>query len=336
MSVDISPPLILAPPFVEHPAAKARRHAPPPPPTTTRADSYLNRIVASQTLWLTPVLLLQAVLCLRLSNGLADDEALSLNAGHQMIAHLLHGTPSPAFGGYFAGIPSLFAVPAAMLDHVGGPELVRGVNALLVLAATTLIYFAARRIFGQGAAIFAAGCFAINPATIFVARYASVDGLALLTLAAALYFVTKAPQRRLYALAAGGLLATAAAEKYVIVLFIPGALVVAGTVCTLRAGRRRGIRAFGLVAAATVGALAAWAAVGHSDWQGFTANALGGRTITAVSGISLLHQSWDHLGLIAVAGLAAVVVLRDRRHLVAALCGSALVRLIVVLFLIVC
>jgi hypothetical protein len=125
------------------------------------------------------------------------------------------------------------------------------------------------------------------------------------------------------------LLATAAAEKYVIVLFIPGALVVAGTVCTLRAGRRRGIRAFGLVAAATVGALAAWAAVGHSDWQGFTANALGGRTITAVSGISLLHQSWDHLGLIAVAGLAAVVVLRDRRHLVAALCASALVPVLV-------
>jgi hypothetical protein len=154
MSVEVSPPFILvAPPRADIPAIGRRRHAPPPPPATSRVDAALNRVVASRVLWLSPVLLLQAILCFRLSNGLEEDEAMSINAGHQMIAHLLHGTPTPAFGGYFAGVPALYAVPAAMLDHLGGPGLVRGVNTLLVLAATVLVYLACRRLFGQGAAI---------------------------------------------------------------------------------------------------------------------------------------------------------------------------------------
>jgi hypothetical protein len=338
MSIEVSPPLIFAPPpprpappsRVEPNAIKRRESPSLPPPATSRLDVVLNRVAASRSLWLTPVLLLQAVLCLRLSNGMSEDEAQSINAGHQLIAHILHGTPTPAFGSYFAGVPSLFAVPAAMLDHVGGASLIRGTNTGLVLIATVLVYLATRRIFGQGAAIVAAAVFAINPATIFAARFASVDAPCLLTLAAAFYFAIKAWQRRLYPVLAGALLATAAAEKYVAILFIPGALVAAYAINAQRVTRNRAALTLGVMSASVVGGLIALAALAHHDWHGFTANALGGHTFEEVAGSTLLHDGWDYIGVLAVVAVASLaVVTRDRRGLAAPLCAAGLLPVVV-------
>jgi hypothetical protein len=330
MTAEVSPPFILvAPPRTEIPAIGRRRHAPPPPPATSRVDAALNRVVASRVLWLSPILLLQAILSFRLSNGLEEDEAMSINAGHQMIAHLLHGTPTPTFGHYFAGVPALYAVPAAMLDHVGGPGLVRGVNTALVLAATVLVYLAGRRMFGQGAAILAAAAFAINPATIFVSRFASEDAPALLLLAAAAWAASRATQRALFPLLTGAALATAVAEKYVVVLFVPGVLLLSLAVGAGRSGLRSAGRAVGLTAAATAGCLGAWASIGHSDWAGFTNTSLGGRTINHVAGATLLSDAWHDIGLIAVAALITIAVVPGRRALLAALCAAGLVPIVV-------
>jgi hypothetical protein len=325
MSVEVSPPFVIpAPPRAEAKGIKARRHAPPPPPSTTRLDAALNRVVVSPSLWLTPILLIQAILSLRLSNGLHEDEALAINSGHQMIGHLLHGTPTPAFGHYFGGVPALYAVPAAMLDHVGGPGLVRGVNTLLVLLATVLLYLSARRIFGQGPALVAAGVFAVNPTTIFVARFASIDGPALLLLAAAFYLSLRAYERRRYAVAAGALLATAVAVKYVVVLFVPGVLLAATAVTALRLGGRLAWRASAATAAVMVATAGGWALVAHRDWSGFAATALGGHPVSELASAALWRDGWDYLGVIAIASLAAVWVLRGRRPVVGVLCASGL------------
>ena len=325
MSIEVSPPYVLAaPPRAEVPATKTRRDVPPPPHATTRLDAVLNRVVSSRSLWLTPVLLLQALLCFRLSNGLQEDEALSINSGHQMIAHLLHGTATPAFGQYFSGVPALYAIPAALLDHVGGPSLVRAINTFLVLFATVLVYLAARRLFGQGAGILAAAVFAINPATIFIARFASVDAVCVLTLAGALYLATSPSRHRLYPLLTGVLLATATAEKYIAVLFIPGALAVAFAVAAQRIGRRRALRVLGMTTAATVLSIAAWAALAHNDGHGFATNALGGHTVDEVAGTTLLQDGWDYVGVIALCSAAAVAALSRRRWLSGVLCAAGL------------
>jgi hypothetical protein len=330
VTAEVSPPFILvAPPRAEIPAIGRRRHAPPPPPAISRVDAVLNRVVASRALWLSPILLLQAILCFRLSNGLEEDEAMSINAGHQMIAHLLHGTPAPAFGSYFAGVPAVYAVPAAMLDHVGGPGLVRGVNTLLVLAATVLVYLASRRMFGQGTAILAAAVFAINPATIFVSRFASEDAPALLLLATAAWAASRATQRALFPLLTGIALATAVAQKYVVVLFVPGVLLLSLALGTQRSGVRRAGRAVGLAAAATVGCLAAWAGIAHRDWAGFAGTSLGGHTISHVAGTTLLSDAWHYIGLIAVAGLVTIAIVPGRRALPAALCAAGLLPVVV-------
>jgi len=58
---------------------------------------------------LLTVLALQTVLSLRLmwSKTAFNDEALYLWAGHLELAHILHGTPVPAFQTYFSGAPAV-------------------------------------------------------------------------------------------------------------------------------------------------------------------------------------------------------------------------------------
>jgi 4-amino-4-deoxy-L-arabinose transferase-like glycosyltransferase len=242
-----------------------------------------------------------------------------------MIAHLLHGSPTPSFGQYFSGVPAIYAVPAALLDHLGGPALVRGANTILVLAATILVYLAARRLFGQGAGLLAAAVFAINPATIFLARFASVDAACILTLAAALYLATNPVHHRLFPLLTGGLLATAVAEKYVAVLFVPGALAIAFGATAHQLGRRPAGRRLAVTAVATVVAVAGWAAIAHNDWRGFASNALGGRILDEVAGTALLHDGWNYVGGIALCSVLAIAALRGRRRLTALFCAVGLV-----------
>lgn len=327
MTIDVTTPfIVVAPPRTRVPPATAWR-TPPPPPPLRRRDVLLNRVVASQSLWLAPILILQAVLCLRLDNGMSDDEALEINSGHQMIAYLLHGTPAPAFGRYFDGMPAFYAVPAAMLDHLDGLTAVRGANALLMLLATVLVYLAARRAFGQGAALIAGATFAVNPATIVAARFASVDALCVATLAAALYTGSKATQRGGYGVATGALLAVAVAAKYAALLFLPGALLVVVFVGIQRTGLRRALRAVMATSGVAVITMATFAVVGRHDVRGFTATVLGGHE--SLSGSAGLHAAWTCIGLMAIAGVAAAIATGRRRPVAVVLCAAALVPLAV-------
>lgn len=325
MSVDVSPPYVGVPSRTQTLGVGARGDAPPQQPSASRLDAALNRITASQSLWLTPVLALQALLCFRLTNGLDENEALTINSGHQMIAHLLHGTATPAFGKYFGGVPALFAVPAAVLDHLGGPGLVRGANTLMVLVATVLVYLASRRTFGQGAGIIAAGIFAINPATLFIARYASGDAPALLLLAAAGYVVTSPERHRTHPYLTALFLTTAVAEKYAVVMFVPGVLAVGFIVGVHRDGFRFTWRTIAATTATTLGFGVLWAILARNDWSGFASTALGGRTAADVAGSTLLHESWDYVGLIALASVAAVPAIRRHRVTAGVLCAAGLI-----------
>lgn len=329
MSVDVSPPYVAVPSRTGALGVGVRRNAPTQRPSVSRLDAALNRLTASQAFWLTPILLLQALLCFRLTNGLDENEALTINSGHQMIAHLLHGTATPAFGQYFGGVPALFAVPAAMLDHLGGPGLVRGANTVMVLLATALVYLASRRSFGQGAGIIAAAIFAINPATLFIARYASGDAPALLLLAAAGYVVTSPERHRGHPYLTAVFLTTAIAEKYAVIMFVPGVIAVGFIVGIHRDGFRFTWRTIATTTATTLGFAVVWAILARNDWSGFASTALGGRTAADVAGTTLLHDSWDYVGLIALASVAAVPVIRRHRITAGILCAAGLLPVVV-------
>jgi hypothetical protein len=216
-----------------------------------------------------------------------------------------------------------------MLDHLGGPELVRATNTIIVLLATVLIYLTTRRMFGQGAALLASAVFAINPTTIFIARFASADATSVFLLVAALYLATAAEKHRGYPFLAGLLLATAVAEKYVVILFVPGVLACALVVTTQRLGAVQARRLFARTAVATVAAVALWAAVAHSDWDGFGRNALGGHTIEDIAGGTLWRDGWDYVGVIAVVSAATVALIRGKRWLTGVLCLAGLAPILV-------
>jgi Dolichyl-phosphate-mannose-protein mannosyltransferase len=279
-------------------------------------DRAVARALTSQSIWLLPLLIVQAWFCFRLSNTFDQDEAMSVNAGHQLIAHLLHGTPVPAFGSYFSGVPSAYAVPAAMVDALGGAGLVHAASTAMVMLTTVAVYLVTRRLFGQSAALVAAGVFAVDPAAVFIGRYASFDAPALLLLALALCLAVKAADRWLYAVAIGPVLVLACAEKYLVLALVPGVLLLTAIVGVQEFGRRRGLRAAALATAATLAAAGLLAVtLTSADWHGLMFTSLDRVTQMPESRAALLRQCLRYGGGLTAAGLAGVIVLRERWRL---------------------
>ena len=271
VSIDLPPPLTMT----ADPQLRVARPRPRPdvaprrpdarPPERSRADRIITRGLTSQAIWLTPVLIVQAWFSFRLSNTLEDDEALYINAGHQLIAHILHGTRAPDFGTYFSGVPSLYSVPAAMIDHVGGVALVHATNTVMVMLATIFVYLSTRRLFGHPAALIAATVFAVNPAAIFVGRFASFDAPSLLLLAIALYFAVRSSEDWRFALATGPCLVLATAAKYFALAFMPSVLAILLVLSVQRVGLRRGLRLTAIAVLGLAGRRRHRAARGRTD-----------------------------------------------------------------------
>jgi 4-amino-4-deoxy-L-arabinose transferase-like glycosyltransferase len=295
-------------------------------PAPSRRERLLTRAISSSAIWLLPLLIVQAWFSFRLSNTLEQDEALYINAGHQLIAHMLHGTRTPAFGSYFSGVPALYAVPAAMLDHVGGVRLVHAANTAMVMIATIFVYLSTRRIFTHSAALIAAGVFAVNPAVIFVGRFASFDAPCLLLLAVATYLAVRASDRWIFALAVGPCLALATAEKYFALAFIPSVLAVLVIVSVRRVGVRRGLRVavVAVVGLAVAGGIAALV-IAPLDWQGLLATSIRRSAILPEARGTLLRSCIHYIGALTAAGLVGVVVARRRWLLATVLLLTALI-----------
>jgi 4-amino-4-deoxy-L-arabinose transferase-like glycosyltransferase len=327
MSIDVpAPPTLTA--YEQLPATRVLK---PPavfdaPPAPKRGDRLLTAALSSSAIWLVPLLIVQAWFSFRLTNTLEQDEALYINAGHQLIAHMLHGTRTPAFGSYFSGVPALYSVPAAMLDHVGGPALVHAANTLLVMAATIFVYLSTRRLFGHGPALIAAGIFAVNPAAIFVGRFASFDAPSLFLLAVSTYLAIRASERWQFALALGPCLILATAEKYFALAFIPSVLALLVLVSVQRVGRRRAARtvaisAAGLLVAGGVAALL----IAPLDWHGLLSTSINRAPILPESRADLLRACAHYIGALTVAGLIGAVLLWRRWLIAAVLFASALI-----------
>ena len=263
--------------------------------------------MASRSIWLAPVLALQVLLAFRLSNSLSESEALAINSGHQLIGQLLHGTATPDFGRYFNGVPSLYAVPAALLDSAAAPrracrEHPDGTRRDRLRLSH---HQAAVR---PGRRTSRSAVFALAPQTLFDARFASTDAPALLMLAAAMYLAASPRHRQRTQVLAGVLLGLAACDRYFTLLYVPGVLAVA-YICARSFGTARGfaraatIACAGLVTAATIALLS-----GPADWPGWQATVLGGHAVDLVDRASLLHQAIAAVGVLVLVGMLAVVV----------------------------
>jgi Dolichyl-phosphate-mannose-protein mannosyltransferase len=268
------------------------------------------------------VLAVQVVLSLRLvrSNTAFQDEGLYLRAGHLEWAQWLHGMPVPDFPSYFSGAPVIYPPLGALADSIGGLAAARILSLCFMLGVTSLLWATTARLYGQRAALLAAGLFATLAGTQFLGAFATFDAMALFLLALAAWLGVRSADCQFWAriillVSAGVTLAVADAVKYATALFTPVVLVVVA----LAVWRRHGGGAW-LAASLTV--LCSWlmlvtAAVvagGREYRLGITTSTLD-RPQSNIAVTTVLQHAYVWTSLILVlAVLGAVLASRSKER----------------------
>jgi hypothetical protein len=257
-----------------------------------------------------------------------NDEALYLWAGHLELAHILHGTPVPAFQTYFSGAPVIYPPLGALADNLGGLAAARALSLAFMLGTTVLLYGTTRRLFGRRAGEIAAGSFGLLGSAQFLGAFATYDPMALFLLALATWLLVTSrgwPSEPLI-ITAGLVLALADATKYSATLWDPVVIALAALTATRGGWLRRGVRAVRL-ALYTSGAilLALLRLGGHSYLRGVLFTTLA-RQSNGVPPASILRDSALWVGLILVIALRGLVIADSTRiRLICAMLGCAVV-----------
>ena len=150
------------------------------------------------------------------------DEALYLSAGHQEWSHWLHATALPDYASWFSGAPVLYPPLGALADSLGGLAAARALSLVFMLGATSCVYLAATRLFGQQAGLFASAVFAVSGLVVHNGAFATYNPLAMFLLAAGLWAGVRASDGS-YGWLAGcaAALAMANAAKYATLAWDP-------------------------------------------------------------------------------------------------------------------
>ena len=197
--------------------------APPDPQTSTVVPRAPQRFVGP----LVTVLAVAAFWALTLRNTVFIDEAVYVMAGQAYIDHWLTGGPLAAeVGAGFSGAPVLYPVLAAVLDRIGGLELVRFSSLACIIGTALLLRSLATNLFSARAGLLTAAMFSLTGPVIYVAHLGTFDAPVVLLLALALWLgLTRTSMRS--ALLMGAVLALAVVTKYTAYVFVPPILVMA-------------------------------------------------------------------------------------------------------------
>ncbi|MEV7777261.1 glycosyltransferase family 39 protein [Kitasatospora sp. NPDC088351] len=261
---------------------------------------------------LLAVLIVQAALSLRLLAAAHPDEAATMVAGRQQLAHLLHGTAVTSdLVGRTPGSPWLYPPLAGAAANANGIFGARVLSLCFALLTTVLLYSLTRRLFNERVAICSIAAYAVVQSTVVVGFYAAPEAPAVLLVALAAW-ITVFTARRPVALVllAAPAAALACAVAYASTLAMPALAALA--LATAWPHRRLGpaaLRAL-LLAAGTAGALLPFGVLGTiAGWS--PARGQAGRT---VGGILLDTVQWGGLfTVLAVAGTIAYVR-REQMH----------------------
>jgi Dolichyl-phosphate-mannose-protein mannosyltransferase len=259
------------------------------------------------------ILAVQTILSLRLVgvNTAFQDEALYLWAGHLEWARVLHGTPIPQFPSYFSGAPVIYPPIAALADSVGGLAAARGLSLVFMLAATTLLWDTADRLFGRRAAFFAAALFAVLGPTLHLGAFATYDAMALLLLALATWLVVRAGERQDatgWMIGAGAALALANATAYSSALFDLVVLLIAVvTAIPKPGGKLAAARAVTLLAIVAVILTPGLLLGGSRYFHGISVTTLQ-RAPGTDSPVTVITHFWSWTGIIVVAAACGAVI----------------------------
>jgi len=265
------------------------------------------------------VLATQAGLSLRLVK--ADtaflDEATYLWAGHLEWAHWLHGKPIPDFPAYFSGAPVIYPPIGALADSIGGLTAARILSLIFMLAATSLLWGAASRLYGRRAAFFASALFAVSGPALHLGAFATYDAMSVFLVALAACLVARAPDRsdatgRI--VAAGLVLALANAAAYSSALFDPVVALLVLLTALPQQGRRIAVRRVSVFVIFLVTPLLLALLAGGSSYLGGIERTTLARVPGAASPGTVLADSWSWAGLVVVLAVCGVVVSAVRRE----------------------
>jgi Dolichyl-phosphate-mannose-protein mannosyltransferase len=295
----------------------AETYAPATAPASKTAASHRSPRMARARLpgyWpLVVVLALQTILSLRLvgANTAFQDEALYLWAGHLEWARVLHGTPIPPFPSFFSGAPVIYPPVAALADSIGGLAGARVLSLAFMLAATTLLWATADRLFGRRAAFFAAALFAVLGPSLQLGAFATYDAMALFLLALASWLVVRAGERQdatVWMIAAGAALALANATAYSSAIFDPIVVVLALVTAFPRpGGKMAAARAVTLLAIAAVILTPGLLLGGSRYYHGINVTTLQ-RAPGSDSALTVITHFWSWTGIIVVAAACGAVI----------------------------
>lgn len=284
---------------------------------------------------LLAVLAVQALLSLRLIrvDTAFQDEALYLWAGHQELAHWLHGAPIPPFPAYFSGAPVIYPPIGALADSIGGLAAARILSLAFMLGATALLWSTAGRLFGPRAAFFAAALFAVLGPTLHLGAFATYDAMSVFLVALATWCVVRAGQRQDatgWMIAAAVALALANATAYASALFDPLVLLLALLIAFPKPGGKAAAgRSVTLLAVLAV-LVTAGLLIGGSYYLRGVGQTTTARVAGQNSALSVLTDAWLWTGLVVIAAVCGVIIGvvsrlgRARSWLLALLAGAAL------------
>jgi hypothetical protein len=284
---------------------------------------------------LAAILAVQALLSFRLvgANTAFQDEALYLWAGHLEWARVLHGTPMPPFPSYFSGAPVIYPPIAALADSVGGLAAARGLSLVFMLAATTLLWDTASRLFGRRAAFFAAALFAVLGPTLQLGAFATYDAMALVLLALATWLVVRAGERQDatgWMIGAGAALALANATAYSSALFDVVVLLITASAAFPRPGGKAAAARAATVLAIAAVILTPGLLLGGSRYiHGINVTTLQ-RAVGTDAPVTVISHFWSWTGVIVAAAICGAVIawvsqpVRSRAWLLTLLAAAAL------------
>jgi 4-amino-4-deoxy-L-arabinose transferase-like glycosyltransferase len=287
----------------------------------SQQESAVNVGFIAKRWLLYVVLALQVALSARLiwANTAFQDEGLYLWAGHLEWAHWLHGTQIPDFATYFSGAPVLYPPLGALANHFGGLAGARLLSLAFMLIATVLLHGITRRLFGGGAANFAAFLFSVMAATEFLGAFATYDAMALMLIASSAWLAVVADNRgriirTVLVLFSGVVYALADVTKYAAALWTPIVIGLVVLIVWRRSGRGAGIAAGAtfLVGVALPIAIALRLG-GFSYWQGIKFSTLS-RQQGDASSISVLYTSLSWVAVVVVLAVMGAIIISSRRH----------------------
>ena len=260
---------------------EAREAAGEPDPEGDSGRRGLRARVRALPWLLYLVLAVQAALAVRLlpRNGVNLDEATYLYAGHEELAHWMHGAVIPNYATYFSGAPSVYPPLAAIADHFGGLVGARLISTVCMLAATAFLWGVARRLHSEVAAFAGCAAFVALGGTQSLGSFATYDAMALSLMAAAGYLAVRAAMAERHwvpwLVSSALALVLADATKYATALWNPFVILLFFVVLG-RLGKRRSalLRATCLVLACFALLGGSIALGGKSYWTGIVTTTL--------------------------------------------------------------